>query len=296
MKCPNCRSALYPGETKRGTDGHMWQSRPFGQTYRWYRKSTHTSSLGATKKKSSPYHPRPRTRYRNKNYSYQQQKLTKMSEKGMTWEALYEKTYEMQKKGKLPQGLAARVRAIKKATKNRRLRPPLYENKHLRSRPRRLTADTEPTRMGLLPDATRERIYRDAVQICHYEKDKGVTTKYIQSEIQDEDNQVFLTRNVDGTIVSFLIVEEEYKDPMHPNTKVAEVQLICAQRGGGLKLLEQAKRYYTSKGYDLIRLEAVSTAVAAYKRSGFKEIEHRDSLTIMVYSLSNQPRRKIKGY
>lgn len=36
--CPSCRSSLHPGKVKKGLDGRMWESRPYGKTYRWYRK------------------------------------------------------------------------------------------------------------------------------------------------------------------------------------------------------------------------------------------------------------------
>lgn len=238
------------------------------------------------------------TRAGKQNYSYQQKKLTTMVQKGMKWDDLYEKVIKMQQKGLLPKGTAARSRAIAKATKDSDLRAPGYENKRLKSRPRRLTADSKPTRMESLPRVTRERLYRDAIQICNYEEGEGVTPGYIKSEIQDDNNQVFLTRNVDGTIVSFLLIDEEYKDPKHAGMKVAEVNLICAQRGGGLKLLEQAKRYYASKDYDLMRLEAVPTAVAAYRRGGYKTTgEKSDGLSVMIHPLSKRiknlkPKRK----
>jgi ribosomal protein S18 acetylase RimI-like enzyme len=53
-----------------------------------------------------------------------------------------------------------------------------------------------------------------------------------------------------------------------------------------MALLEQAILYYATAGYDLIRLEAVSSAVAFYERMGFVGIGSNGTLTVMIYYLN----------
>lgn len=234
--------------------------------------------------------PFTKTRLRNRNYSYQQEKLKKMVEKGANWYKLWDTVFDMQQRKLLPRGEAARKRVMDQAQKKAYIRPARYENKQLRARPRRLTVDASPTTMELLPARTRAKLYRDAIQICNYELGMGVRDSFVRDQIKNDTNQVFLARNADGTIVSYLLIDETYTYPSYPSMKVAEVNLICAQRGGGLKLLSQAIRHYRAAGYDMIRLEAVQSATEAYKRAKFKAIgfTENEGLVIMIYPLSDR--------
>lgn len=168
-----------------------------------------------------------------------------------------------------------------------------YSNIGLKRFPHRQTADTQPTSISELDFKTIQIMYARVAQICNPQTEDAseLSTSYMQDLLMEQSNKIFFLRNVDRSITGFCIVQENWQGSGGPCGKqIAQVELICAQKGNGRDLMTSVREWYRQQGYDLLRLEAVSSAYDSYISWGFVDtlIEvDQSSRRVMVLPLNS---------
>ena len=223
-------------------------------------------------------------------------KLSSLVKRGKAEKELYEAALQMllqlKARGKL-HGIINPSRVVNQALKTSDVGGATYDNSNLRRQPRRLIFDTRPTPNEKLSAKDRADMYKNASQICN----NAIPTHYIKNLLHDVSTQVFFARNSDKTIVSFVIVDPKWRGEGYIyDLRIAEINLICAQRGRGMELMKSVINYYAGLKYDIVRLEAVPRAIPAYKKFGFKSIglDDESELLVMMYSMSYDGTEAIK--
>jgi hypothetical protein len=229
--------------------------------------------------------------------------LLRYAQSGPDSAAIQRKIDKMKQGGQVNTN-ASTAQMIQFALKHVLIGDPKYDNRNLKKYPRRLIHDTTPRGMGYtgsklaelkkMTFKDRRFLYRRAMQVCN----NGVGREYVKDLIQNETKHVFFSRN-SGTIVSFCIVDFSWGDRKlgglvrfqnkagqwvvreEKHWSVAEIDLVCAERGGGLSLIKNFIEFARRHKYDLIRLEAVSRAAAkAYTKIGFQFLNDYDSAVV----------------
>jgi hypothetical protein len=155
-------------------------------------------------------------------------------------------------------------RLVLDSIENAKLNPATYNNQQLKRYPRRLIIDKTPTLNEHLSQRDRAAMYQNASQMCNSYNSEW----YIKKAITNDTSHIWFARNKDSAIVSFAVVTTM----QHTHTKhnIAMVNLICAQRGQGMALMKSLVDYYNRHKFDWVRLDAIDSAVDAYRRVGFK--------------------------
>jgi hypothetical protein len=229
-------------------------------------------------------------------YAAALKKVSDLAKNGQSDDQLYEVVVRMQAKGKLPAS-SAPWKIVLDALKIAQVNRGTYNNANLRRQPRRLIFDTHPTLAENLSKKDRAAMYRNASQICN----NSIGRNYIRSVLQNDKAHVFFSRNADQTIVSFVIVDPTWQGSnASVSLRIAEIDLICAQRGRGMELMKSIIEYYDGLKYDIVRLEAVEGAIKAYHKFGFEAVGYNDEdLFVMFYMLADRvfmPTRKLHEY
>ena len=222
-------------------------------------------------------------------------KVSDLAKNGQSDDQLYEVVLRMQAKGKLPV-TSKPWSLVLDALKIAQVRSGTYNNANLRRHPRRLLFDTHPTLAENLTKKDKAAMYHNASQICN----NSIGRNYIRHVLQNDKAHVFFSRNADQTIVSFVIVDPNWKGSGAHTLRIAEIDLICAQRGRGMELMKSIIDYYAGLQYDIVRLEAVENAIKAYDKFGFESVGYNDEdLLVMFYMLADRvfmPTPKLHEY
>lgn len=211
-------------------------------------------------------------------------RLAKYAKLGKSEDQLYDAVVRMQAQGHLSRDIS-RWGIVLDALDHANVRIGTYNNAKLRRQPRRLSFDTRPSRFNDLSAKDRAAMYQNASQIC----DNSIGKIYMREVMQNDKADIFFARNIDKTIVSFVIVNPNWDKSHGPfdTLRVAEIDLICAQRGRGMELMKSIINYYALQKYDIVRLEAVERAIKAYHEVGFKTLHYNDkNLLVMYYPIS----------
>ena len=144
-----------------------------------------------------------------------------------------------------------------------------YNNGDLRRNPHRGEAVSYDQIPSTVNADIRKQMLQRALQICN----DGVPSAFIVATLADDNCKTFLQRK-GLSIIGFGCFL-----PNNEN-KTVSLELLCAERGGGSQILNNAEAYFNEQGFSQMNLESVDNAKPFYEKMGYQQLGAESNMFI----------------